>query len=182
MRTSVMLFGVIVSIGMLIAAAPAGAQVNVNKDAIPGVTNPARIESTIACAGAITAQSVPEIKKLGFKSIINLREATEPGANVEAETAAAKAEGIRYAHVPFNAQKADPAVADSFLKAITGPGMEPSFVHCAGGNRAATMWFIKRVEVDRWDVSRALEEATALGMTSPQMKSYALAHIEAHKK
>ena len=182
MRISVMLFGVIVSIGMLLAAAPAGAQVNVNKDAIAGVTNPARIESTIACAGAITAQSVPEIKKLGFKSIINLREATEPGANVEAETAAAKAEGLRYAHVPFNAQKADPAVADSFLKAITGPGMEPSFVHCAGGNRAATMWFIKRVEVDGWDVARATEEATALGMSSAAMKAYALAHIQAHKK
>ena len=43
------------------------------------------------------------------------------------------------------------------------------------------MWFIKRVEVDRWDVSRAMEEATA-GMTSPQRKSYAMAHIEAHKK
>jgi len=146
------------------------------------VTHSAAIESTIAVAGALTAQSVPEIKKYGFKSIINLREASEPGANVEAEAAAAKAAGLSYSHVPFNAAAADPAVADSFLKAITAPGMEPAFVHCAGGNRAATMWFIKRVEVDRWEVSRAMEEATALGMTSPQMKAYATAHIEAHKK
>ena len=170
---------VLVAMGFLVVV-PAFAQVV--KETVPGVTNFARVETTIACAGAITTQAVPEIKKLGFKSIINLREAREPGANVEAEAAAAKAVGINYAHVPFDAAAADPAVADSFLKAITGPGMEPAFVHCAGGNRAATMWFIKRVEVDRWDVSRALEEATALGMTSPQMKSYALAHIEAHKK
>jgi uncharacterized protein (TIGR01244 family) len=167
-------------VAVLVLAVPVGAQVI--KDAIPGVTNPARIESTIACAGAITAQSVPEIKKLGFKSIINLREASEPGANVEAEAAAANAAGVKYAHVPFNAAAANPAVADSFLKAITAPGMEPAFVHCAGGNRAATMWFIKRVEVDGWDVARATEEATALGMTSAQMKTYALAHIQAHKK
>ena len=179
MRNSHLLFAVLATIGVLLAV-PVSAQVI--KDSIPGVTNPARIESTIACAGAITTQSVPEIKNLGFKSIINLREATEPGANVEAEAAAAKTAGISYAHVPFNAQAANPAVADSFIKAITAPGMEPAFVHCAGGNRAATMWFIKRVEVDRWEVSRAMEEATALGMTSPQMKSYALAHIEAHKK
>ena len=165
--------------GLLVAGS---AFAQVVKGTIPGVTNYAHVETTVACAGAITAESVPEIKKLGFKSIINLRQASEPGANVEAEAQAAKAAGISYAHVPFNAQAADPAVADSFIKAITTPGMEPAFIHCAGGNRAATMWFIKRVEVDRWAVDRATEEATALGMTSPQMKAYALSHIEAHKK
>src|SRR5262245_32117018 len=112
----------------------------VTKEAVPGVQNFARLETTVACAGATKAEAIPELKKMGFASVINLREASEPGANVEEEEQAAKAAGIKYFHVPFNGQKPDPAVADKFLAAITTPGAEPAFIHCAAGNRAATMW------------------------------------------
>lgn len=179
MRKSHVLVTIVLAVGLLIAA-PLGAQVI--KETVPGITNFARVESTVACAGAITAQSVPEIKKYGFKSIINLRLAEEPGANVEAEAAAAKSAGLSYVHVPFNGQMPDPAAVDKFLTAITSPGVEPAFIHCAGGNRAALMWFIKRVEVDGWDINRATEEATALGLTSAPLKQFALTHIQAHKK
>ena len=63
----------------------AGAQ-TVTKDTVAGVRNFARLESTVACAGAINpAEAVPEIKKMGFASVINLRESTEAVANVEDE-------------------------------------------------------------------------------------------------
>src|SRR5262245_2044912 len=141
MRKSCTLVTIVLTVGLLVAA-PLGAQVV--KETVPGITNFARIESTVACAGAITLQSVPEIKKYGFKSIINLRLAEEPGANVEAEAAAAKTAGLNYVHVPFNGTMPDPAAVDKFLAAIKSPGVEPAFIHCAGGNRAALMWFIKR--------------------------------------
>ncbi len=92
-----------------------GAQ-KVTKETVPGVTNFARVETTVACAGATKAEAVPEIKKMGFASIINLRLPTEPGADVDAEAAAAKAAGIRFFAIPFNAQSPDPAVADRFLE------------------------------------------------------------------
>jgi hypothetical protein len=44
------------------------------------------------------------------------------------------------------------------------------------------MWLIKRVLVDGWDLNRAVEEATALGLTSPQVKQFVLAQIQARKK
>ncbi len=44
------------------------------------------------------------------------------------------------------------------------------------------MWLIKRVLVDGWDVNRALEEATALGLTNEPVKRFMLAQIEARKK
>ena len=88
---------------------------------------------------------------MGFGSIVNLRRATEQGANVDAEAAAADAAGIKYVHLPFGGPDLDPAVADQFLRVITEPDTEPAFIHCAGGGRAATMWFIKRVMVDDWD-------------------------------
>jgi protein tyrosine phosphatase (PTP) superfamily phosphohydrolase (DUF442 family) len=117
---------VLVVVGCL-GARPAGAQVI--KETVPGITNYARVESTVACAGAITTEAVPEIKRLGYKSIINLRLASEEGANIEAATAAAKTAGITYIHIPFSAAKPDPSVVDTFLKAMRTPGVEPAFIH-----------------------------------------------------
>ena len=156
----------------LVGSATAFAQ-QVNKDPVPGITNLARIETTVACAGAITPESVVEIKKMGFASVVNLRRASEEGANVEKEEAAAKAAGIRYFHVPYDGS-ADPKAADAFLTAITTRGAEPAFIHCAGGNRAATMWLIKRIAIDRWDVDRATKEAILLGQTNPTMRQFAI--------
>jgi protein tyrosine phosphatase (PTP) superfamily phosphohydrolase (DUF442 family) len=120
------LSGVLTAIGLL-AATSAAAQVT--KETVPGITNFAKIESTVACAGAITTEAVPEIKKMGFHSIINLRLPSETGANVEASIVAAKAADIPYFHIPFSPSNPDPAIVDQFLKAITTPGMEPAFIH-----------------------------------------------------
>src|SRR5581483_2242755 len=136
-----------------VGAGVAAAQVT--KSPVPGVTNFARLETTVACGGATTPEAVPEIKKMGFNSIINLRQPTETGANIDAEAAAAKSAGINFFNIPFNGQSPDPKVADEFLKTITAPGNEPAYIHCAAGNRAGAMWMIKRLVVDKWDTDRA---------------------------
>jgi protein tyrosine phosphatase (PTP) superfamily phosphohydrolase (DUF442 family) len=99
------------------------------KEEVPGIRNFARVETTVACAGAITADAIPAIKKMGFASIVNLRLASEQGADVDIHRAAAKTAGIRYEHIPFSAQMPDPAVVDTFLKTITAPGVAPAFIH-----------------------------------------------------
>ena len=167
-------------LALSICAAPVLAQ-QVTKETVPGIRNLAKIETTVACAGAITPESVVEVKKMGFVSVINLRLASEEGANVEKEEAAAKAAGIRYYHVPYDGS-ADPKAADAFLTAITTKGAEPAFIHCAGGNRAATMWLIKRIAIDHWDVDRATKEATLLGQTNPAMRQFAIDFAQAHKR
>ncbi len=43
----------------------------------PGIRNLQVVESKVACAGAITPETVPSIKEMGFVSIINLRRAEE---------------------------------------------------------------------------------------------------------
>jgi uncharacterized protein (TIGR01244 family) len=163
----------IASLSLLLTASPTLAQ-QVIKEPIAGVRNVARLETTVACAGAITAEAIPEIKKLGFASIVNLREASEAGADIEKHQAAAKAAGLRYFHVPFNGAKPDPRAADQFLKAIGSPGAEPAFIHCGSGNRASAMWLIKRIVVDKWEDDRAVAEAEALGLTNPALKQWAI--------
>jgi uncharacterized protein (TIGR01244 family) len=163
------------------AAATVQAQ-QVTKEAVPGITNFARVQTTVACAGAVEASAVPDIKKLGFASIINLRQASEQGANIEGEGAAAKAVGLNYFSIPFNAAAPDPNLVPTFLAAVTVPGNQPAFIHCAAGGRAASMWLIKRMQVDGWDEQKAVEEATALGLTNPRLKQFALDWVQTHRQ
>ena len=167
-------------VGFLLLPALAGAQVQ--KETVEGIRNFSHLDTTIACAGATTAAAVPELKKMGYASIINLRQASEAGADIDAEAAAAKAAGINFVHLPFNAASPDPAIIDGFLTAVTTPANQPAFVHCASGNRAAALWMIKRIDVDGWDTDRAAAEAASLGMTSAPLKTFALNYAEEHKK
>jgi protein tyrosine phosphatase (PTP) superfamily phosphohydrolase (DUF442 family) len=168
-------------VAAMLGGRPAAAQ-QVTKQSVPGVTNFAKLETTVACGGATTPEAVPELKKMGFASIINLRLPTEAGANVDGEAAAAKAAGIKFFSIPFSGQSPDPAVADNFLATITTPGNEPAYIHCAAGNRAGAMWMIKRLAVDHWDTERAYTEAAALGLTSPALKQFAIDYSQTHKR
>src|SRR5437763_8757309 len=103
-----------VLIALLATAVPLLAQ-QVTKQSVPGITNFARLETTVACGGATTSAAVPELKNMGFASIINLRAPDERGANIDEEAAAAKEAGIKFFNIPFNGQAPDAAVADKFL-------------------------------------------------------------------
>jgi hypothetical protein len=44
------------------------------------------------------------------------------------------------------------------------------------------MWLMKRAIVDGWDTDKAVEEATALGLTNETLKKFFLAEIEKRKR
>ena len=141
-----------------------------------GITNYKRIDATFACAGSTPVAAIEGLKKEGFKAIINFRTAEEQGAEIDASKAEAARLGLRYIHLPFRTPTNE--IADSFLKAVADPANQPAFIHCAAGNRAAAMWLIKRLKIDGWDEARAVAEAQALGMTSPQLKEFAIQYAK----
>jgi uncharacterized protein (TIGR01244 family) len=175
MRT---LFSAVLGLAMMTAVL--GGQVT--KESVPGITNFSQIETTIACAGATTPGAVAEVKRMGYRSIINLRQANEAGADLAAEEAAAKAAAITYVHLPFNTAAPDLAIVEKFLAAVTAPANQPAFVHCASANRASALWMIKRLVVDGWDAERASTEAAALGLSNAALKTFALEYAAARKK
>jgi uncharacterized protein (TIGR01244 family) len=168
MRSSALLVGVVCSVAVL------AAQSQVTKESVPGIVNFSKVETTVACAGATTPAALAEVKRMGYASVINLRQASEAGADIDAEAAAAKAAGINFIHLPFNAAAPDPMLVDAFLKAVTDKANQPAFIHCASANRAAALWMVKRIVVDKWDVDRASTEASALGLTSSALKTFAI--------
>lgn len=131
----------------------------------------------VACAGAITPDKIPAVKAMGYVSVINLRRSEEEGARVEEEADAARAAGLHYVHIPFNSSDPDPVAVDKFLAAFSGPGMEPAFIHCAGGGRAASMWYAKRALVDGMDIGHALEEAKRLGLDNASLEAFMTDYI-----
>ena len=70
------LLAALVFYGCGLSVTDASAQ-TVTKETLPGVTNFAKLDTTIACAGATTPQAVAGLKQMGYASIINLREASE---------------------------------------------------------------------------------------------------------
>ena len=164
----------------LIAAASSVAAAQVTRGEIDGVMNYARLDTSIACDGVIRPEAVVEIKRLGFKSIVNLRTANEPGANLEREASAARDAGIAYYNIPFDLKSPSPTLVDDFLETVAKPANMPAFIHCGSGRRSSALWMIKRVLVDGWDEPRAAAEAAQLGLTESPEKAFAVEYLRTH--
>lgn len=175
MRTSLVL-------SLVVAAATALAAQGLRKETREGIRNLTIVDPTIACAGATEVTAIPGLAKLGYKSIINLREATEPDVAIDESRAAATAAGMKYIHLPLNNAKPDPAVPDAFIKALADPSNQPAFIHCASAGRVGAMMMAKRMLVDGWTEARASEEATAIGLTNPAMRQFVLDYVASKKK
>ena len=165
---------------LLVSALAVPALAQVKKSDVAGVQNFTQMDATIACGGAPNAGGVENLKKQGFVSIINLRLDTEAG--VKEEEDAIKVAGIKYVHIPFNGAMPDPKVADQFLVAVADRANQPAYVHCGSGGRAAAMWMIKRALKDGWATDRAVQEAEAISVISPALKTFATDYITAHRK
>jgi uncharacterized protein (TIGR01244 family) len=166
-------------IAALAAALPAA---QVKKGDLPGVTNFSRVDATVGCGGATQPAAMGELKKEGFKSVINLRLASEPGAEIEASRTAAQQAGLKYIHLPFDAASPDPHLVDNFLAAVADTANQPVYIHCASANRVGSVWMIKRAVQDGWTIDKAGQEAEAIGLSNPRLKAFATEYILAHKK
>ena len=148
----------------------------------PGITNFTKVDAVVACGGATDTAALEGLKNDGFKAIINLRQATEAGANIDANAARAKALGLNYIHIPFNATAPEAKTVDDFLAAVNNKANQPVFIHCGSANRVGAVWLVKRVLQDGWTVDKATEEAKLIGLRSAPLEEFALQYIKEHKK
>jgi len=167
---------------LLVLAFTTPAFAQVTKQERAGIVNFSKVDAVVACGGATETTALDGLAKDGFKAVINLRMATENGANIEANAAHAKSLGINYIHIPFNGAQPDPKAVDQFLGSIANKANQPVFVHCGSASRVGGMWLIKRVLQDGWTVEKATEEAKAIGLRSEPLEKFALDYIATHKK
>lgn len=153
----------------------------VQKQEMPGIRNYSRVDATVGCGGATDPGAMTALKKEGFASVINLRLASEEGANVEAGRAAAQAAGLKYIHLPFNGASPDPKIVDSFLAAVADKSNQPVYIHCGSASRVGAVWMIKRALQDHWSTEKALAEAKLIGLGSPALEAFATNYINTHR-
>lgn len=156
-------------------AAPVAAQVQ--KLEMPGVRNFSRVDATVGCGGATDPSAMAALRKDGFVSVINLRQPSEPGADIDAGRAAAQAVGLKYIHLPFDAARPDEKVVESFLAAVADKSNQPAFIHCGSANRVGGVWMIKRALQDGWPLERARVEAEAIGLRDAALTAFATEYI-----
>ena len=158
-----------------VLAAPLAAQVQ--KADIPGIRNYSRVDATVGCGGQVDPSAMAALRKEGFVSVVNLRQATEPGADNDAGRKAAQAAGLKYIHLPFDAARPDTAVVEQFLAAVADKSNQPVFIHCGSANRVGGVWMIKRVLQDGWTLERARAEAEAIGLRDAKLTAFATEYI-----
>ena len=166
----------------MVALVVSSVSAQVKKSDMPGIRNYSRVDATVGCGGAVDPSAMSALKKEGYVSVINLRLANEPGADVDAGRAAAQAAGLKYIHLPFNAASPDPKVVSDFLGAVADKSNQPVFIHCGSANRVGAVWMIKRVLQDGWALERAQTEAEAIGLQNPQLLAFATGYIKEHPK
>ena len=165
-------------------AATASAQA-IQRLSVPGINNFWRVDDTVSTGGTITSRemAVPELKRRGIRSVINLA----GGADAEAERAAVEAAGMKYFVFAIDPMTLDPAPLEPFLKAASDRANYPVFIHSGAGHRAAMAWMIKRVMVDGWTIEKAGIEAASDGLVldndmAPVWWKFARDYFKAHGK
>lgn len=101
------------------------------------------------------ARQFEDLKRLGIKTVIDLREDKVEEASTWAQSA-----GLEYVNIPLTTKRA--ATEDQtaeFLKIVNDPAKLPVFVHCKGGrHRTGQMTAIYRITHDGWTAAQAYQE------------------------
>jgi uncharacterized protein (TIGR01244 family) len=150
-------------LSVVFAAAAGAAGVPQKVDSIPNYTV---IRSGLAAAGQPPADVLASLKDLGFKTVINIRTAGEPG--YVDESAVLAAQGIRYVHVPVTSATFSAADVDAVRAVIDDPASGPVLLHCASANRVGAVWAAIQAG-DGKSMDEALAEGRRVGLSGESM-------------
>ena len=137
-----------------------------------GIGNFDKVNNSLYRGGQPNLLGIESLKRVGIKTIVNLRMTNDVRISEEAE---ALANGIIYTNVPMRGlgRPTDKQVAKVLSIIETFPS--PVFVHCEHGcDRTGTIIACYRIKHDQWTSKQALSEAAQYGMSKWEvgMKNY----------
>jgi protein tyrosine/serine phosphatase len=139
-----------------------------------GINNFGKVNEMLYRGSQPDAAGIENLKRLGIKTIINLRMTNDVW---QSEAALAQARGILYTNMPLQGLGRP---SDEQIRKILGlieslPG--PVFVHCQFGcDRTGTIIACYRIQHDQWSNDKALDEAKRYGLSPLErgMRAYIL--------
>ena len=147
-----------------------GRKLAVPTNDLPGLPNFARVSDDLYRGAQPTAEGFAELKKMGVKTIVNLR-------SVQSDRELLEGLGLGYVHISFKPWHPEEEDILAFLKVVADTGNRPVFVHCQhGADRTGTMVAIYRVAFEGWEMREAMEELPNFGFHSiwDDLKEYLL--------
>lgn len=126
-----------------------------NQNAVAGIENFGKVNDNYYRGSQPIADDFSELKKLGIKTVIDLRK-----DNLKDSENLARAAGLQYINIPLTTKRAATNdQAEYFLRLVNDQANWPVFVHCKGGrHRTGEMTAIYRITHDGWTAQQAYEE------------------------
>lgn len=109
--------------------------------------------------GATEPAAMGWLRDQGFVTVINLRVAEEDNATMEQSRQSAQDAGLNFVNIPLDPNSPAPGFMDAVLKTASDASMQPVYIHCNSGTRAAAVWMIARVTADGLAPIEAEQEA-----------------------
>ena len=140
--------------------------------AVEGVPNLHKVSDTLYRSAQPTEAGLANLKKLGIKTIVNLR-------SFHTEREGTGQAGLAYEHIFMKAWHPEKEEAERFLRIVTDPSRTPVLVHCQhGADRTGTMCALYRIAVQKWTKEEAIREMTDGGYGFHEIWSNLPAWIE----
>jgi protein tyrosine/serine phosphatase len=138
------------------AAAPAREPLTPRND-IPGLKNYAKVSDALHRGQQPTAEGFAELKKMGIKTVVNLRSFNSDRSELEGL-------GLQYVHIYCKAWHPEDEDVVKFLQVVSDPKNQPVFVHCQhGADRTGMMVASYRIVEQGWSVEDAAKELGHFG-------------------
>jgi protein tyrosine/serine phosphatase len=120
-----------------------------------GIENFGKVNDNYYRGSQPVVNQFAELKKLGIKTVIDLREdSLKDSGNM------ARAAGLQYINIPLTTKR--PSTSEQteyFLRLVNDQTNWPVFVHCKGGrHRTGEMTAIYRITRDGWNAEQAYDE------------------------
>jgi uncharacterized protein (TIGR01244 family) len=108
-----------------------------NAPDLTGVMSFARFNHRIDTSGLVAPETLARVAEAGYKTVINLREASEVG--VAEEKVIVESQGVRYVHVGISAGTFSSSDVDVCASVLADENAYPVLMHCASSNRAGAV-------------------------------------------
>jgi len=132
----------------------------------------------VATAGQPDAAAWGQLARAGFKSVVDLREASEPRGHDEAREVARA--GLRYFLLPVSHESLRDQQFDALREFLRDPANRPSLVHCQSANRVGALMLPYLALDEHIPLDQARRMADVIGLRSPDYSALALDYVRRH--
>jgi protein tyrosine phosphatase (PTP) superfamily phosphohydrolase (DUF442 family) len=134
--------------------------------------------SDVATAGQPDAAAWQSLASAGFKSVIDLREPSEPRGHDEAGEVGRA--GLRYYLLPVSHESLRDQQFDAIRDFLRDPANRPALVHCQSANRVGALMLPYLVLDQHLPLEKAQQMANTIGLRSPDYSALAIDYVRRH--